>query len=232
MSKPLVDAGGLLATGACQGSLPPGTADAVRRWSRGVVPVDGSPGLPRRCLLRLGAGRLRHWLLQREQICVSGACRDLGPSCDELWPCAAGFACDATLGRCVPGATKCEYRPPVGVFGPKVKWEWTGSSAEPTYNQVMMAPMVANLSDDNADGKIDRDDVPDVVFITFAGSNYHNDGVLRAISGDSGKDCCAVTDPALRTHPGTQVALADLDSDRRPEIVACARTTAGDGLEP
>jgi len=158
----------------------------------------------------------------KDQICVSDQCKDLGPECDELWPCPTGYACDRTLGRCVPGATKCEYRPPVGVFSPKVKWEWTGSTTAASYNQVMMAPMVANLTDDNQDGKVDRDDVPDVVFHTYTGSAYTKDGVLRVISGDGSKEHFAITAAAHRTHPGTQVAIGDIDNDQIAEIVACA----------
>jgi hypothetical protein len=158
----------------------------------------------------------------KDQICLAKVCTNLGPECDELWPCGKGFYCDSALGRCVPGATPCEYRPPVGVFGPKVKWEWTGSTIASTYNQVMMAPMVANLTDDNKDGKIDRNDVPDVVFNTFAGSNYQEDGILRVISGDNGKEHFAIAAAAYRTRPGTQVAIGDIDNDQIPEIVACA----------
>ena len=157
-----------------------------------------------------------------DQICLQNTCENLGYACEELWPCPPGYSCDATLKRCVPGASKCEYRPPVGVFTPKVKWEWTGSPVEPGYNQVMMAPMVANLTDDNGDGKIDRNDIPDVVFHTYTGSNYSSDGVLRVISGDGTKEHFSITDAALRTHPGTQVALADIDNDGKVEIVACA----------
>ena len=156
------------------------------------------------------------------EICQSGKCVSLGPSCDELHPCPEGQACDKSLGRCIPGASTCEYRPPTGVFTPKLKWEWTGSVVAPAYNQVMMAPMVANLTDDNKDGKIDRNDIPDIVFNTYAGSAYTKDGVLRAISGDGSGEIFSITDPQHRTTPSSQVALADIDGDHRVEIVTCA----------
>ena len=158
----------------------------------------------------------------KDQLCIKGTCMNLGPKCDELWPCPKGYYCDESKGRCMPGATKCEYKPAPGDFKPKVKWEWTGSTVETAHNQVMMAPVVANLSDDNKDGKIDRDDVPDIVFHTYTGSNYGSDGVMRVISGDGKGEHFSVTAAAHRTHPGTQIALGDIDGDGIVEIVACA----------
>ena len=158
-----------------------------------------------------------------DQLCISNACANLGPKCDELWPCPTGYYCDKVKGRCIPGGKKCEYRPPVGVFSPKVKWEWTGSKIMPMHNQVMMAPMVANLTDDNKDGKIDRKDVPDIVFNTFSSSYWHK-GVLRAISGDGKQEHWAVTSAAHATTPGAGVALGDIDNDGKPEVVTCAES--------
>jgi hypothetical protein len=156
------------------------------------------------------------------QICMAQACVQLGPPCSELEPCPLGFACDKSLARCLPGASRCEYRPPVGVFTPKVEWEWTQSPVLPGYNQVMMTPMVANLTDDNGDGKVDRQDIPDIVFHTYTGSNYRSDGVMRVISGDGSGEHFTITDAAHRTHPGTHIALGDIDGDGISEIVACA----------
>jgi hypothetical protein len=160
-----------------------------------------------------------------DQICLEDSCKDLGPECDELWPCAKGFYCDKDLKRCVPGASKCIYQPPVGSFSPKVEWQWTGGKAAPSHSQVMMAPMVANLTDDNGDGKIDRDDVPDIVFNTFAAGDYWGDGVLRAISGDGKKEHWAVL--THKTTPGAGVAIADIDGDLKPEVVTCGASKNG-----
>ena len=157
-----------------------------------------------------------------EELCHKDLCVALGPECAPLAPCAAGYFCDDSLARCVPVAKRCEYRPPAADFAPKVAWEWTGSAVLPTYNQVMMTPAVANLTDDNGDGKADRNDIPDIVFNTFSGGNYTTDGVLRVISGDGSGEHLTISDPALRTQPGTQIALADIDNDGLVEIVACA----------
>jgi hypothetical protein len=158
------------------------------------------------------------------ELCLEGSCRVVGAACDELAPCPAGSFCEKSLGKCVSGGSKCEYHPPVGELAPKLKWTWSGSSHAPAHDQVMMAPMVANLTDDNGDGKIDRNDVPDVVFSSFDrnGINFSTGGVLRAVSGDDGRELFAVTDPALATTPVSGVAIADLDNDGKPEIVTCA----------
>jgi hypothetical protein len=93
----------------------------------------------------------------------------------------------------------------------------------PAHNQVMMAPMVANLTDDNGDGAIDENDVPDVVFHTFTGSNYWGDGILRILSGDDGRMIFPTADPGYRTHPGGEIAIADVDpASAGPEIIACS----------
>lgn len=156
------------------------------------------------------------------QICQNNSCVNLGYECNELWPCPEGQTCDDLLGRCIPYASKCEYRPPVGVFTPTIAWEWTQSTVESAHNQVMMAPMVANLTDDNGDGKIDRNDIPDIVFNTYAGSAYTKNGILRVISGDGKGEHFSIADPLYRTHPGTQIALGDIDNDGKVEIIACA----------
>jgi len=119
----------------------------------------------------------------------------------------------------------CEFRPLVGRFAPVERWSWTGDAADfPTHNQVMMAPMVVNLTDDNGDGRIDADDVPDVVFNTFVGAAYWNNGILRAVSGDTGRPLWPRgSDPGYRTTPGSEVALGDIDpTSPGPEVVACS----------
>jgi len=76
----------------------------------------------------------------------------------------------------------------------------------------MMTPVVADL---------DGDCMPDIVFSTFAGGNYTSDGVIRAVRGDGKKELWTVTDATLRSNPGAQLALADVDNDERLEVFAC-----------
>ena len=49
----------------------------------------------------------------------------------------------------------------------EVEWQWNGLGDEPTVNQVMVAPIVGNLTDDNGDGRITESDTPDIVVVIF-----------------------------------------------------------------
>ncbi len=165
-------------------------------------------------------------------VCLSGACTTPGAACGGGLRCPDDQYCELTLGRCLPRVmtTMCTYTPPPGTFDPSIEWAWTGdATVVPTHDQVMMAPAIANLTDDNADGVIDELDVPDVVFNTFSSAGvYYNDGVLRAISGDSGARIFPTAAPTYRTMPGASVAIAELDaSSPGPEILTCAQRISG-----
>lgn len=167
-------------------------------------------------------------------LCYLGACLTPGASCTRTTDCDEGEYCEATVGRCLPRATEgeaCEYMPDVDELRITEEWHWpspTGPVAFATHDQVMMAPMVANLTDDDGDGRIDRNDVPDVVFHTFTGNDYWGNGILRAVSGDDGRELWPApgVDPGYRTTPGGEVAIGELVSDSPgPEIVACSAST-------
>jgi len=82
---------------------------------------------------------------------------------------------------------------------------------------------VVQLTDDNGDARIDENDVPDVVFIAFDTTGpvdmpyMHTlqHGIVRAVSGDSGRELWSATDVALRVAPASNLAAADLDGDGR-----------------
>jgi hypothetical protein len=66
------------------------------------------------------------------QSCVSGG--DAGSStCPILTSCPSGQYCEISLGKCLPTAKTiaCEFKPPVGQFSPKIKWEWQSSPVLP-----------------------------------------------------------------------------------------------------
>ena len=165
-------------------------------------------------------GVTTHWarrcVAPAGDVCASGTCFTLTTSCRDFTDCAVGEYCEPTLGSCLPqpGGMVCESVPTGGAVAPTLLWHWDGVGATlPTYHQVMMAPMVANLNDDNMDGVVDENDVPDVVFGTFAGGNYTSDGVLRAVSGADGSSVFDVTAAAHRISAGAQVAMGDIDGD-------------------
>ncbi|UCG69721.1 MAG: hypothetical protein JSV09_01475, partial [Thermoplasmata archaeon] len=114
----------------------------------------------------------------------------------------------------------CEYRPPIGEFNPVLEWAWTGSKAEPSWNQVMCAPAVADLN---------QDSIPDIVFNTFTGPGYYEfNGILRAISGDGSRELFSITSNDYRSAGGFNVAIADIDKDNLPEIINLRHRYRGD----
>ena len=104
------------------------------------------------------------------------------------------------------------------VPGPYLDLQWrldpSSLSDNPESNQVMMAPAVADV---NGDGS------PEVVFTTFKGGpfyNYVSDGIIRVVRGGTGVLIYSIDDPAYRVVPIGQIAVADIDNDNSPEIVA------------
>jgi choice-of-anchor C domain-containing protein len=91
-----------------------------------------------------------------------------------------------------------------------LKWHKHTYSVSPDYNAVMMTPAVGDLNEDG---------VPDIVFSTFFSWNYHV-GVLRAVSGDDGRDLWNIDDPKYFVNGTSGVALADIDDDGRLEVIA------------
>ncbi len=167
-------------------------------------------------------------------VCLSDACVTPGDPCSSRRPCAGETYCEPTLMRCLPRAMTepCEVRPPPGRFDPVTEWAWTGDPDwVPTHNQVIATPAVASLTDDDDDGDIDRDDVPEVVFHSFASDGtYWRDGVLRAVRGSDGARMWPGRDPAYRTNPGSGIAIAELvSSSPGPEIVTCSEAVGGSG---
>ncbi|MFN7135385.1 MAG: choice-of-anchor D domain-containing protein, partial [Myxococcales bacterium] len=123
-----------------------------------------------------------------------------------------------------PAYPKCI---PPKTFSPVTRWEWR-PTVETASRSVWMTPVVANLTDDNNDGRIDEEDIPDVIFTTHEGLNLFSGdptppGILRAIDGKTGAQLWNVTDPALRLNASAQLAVGDIDGDNKVEIIASLR---------
>ena len=108
-------------------------------------------------------------------------------------------------------AGTCEYVPSTAPFSPTLEWEWKGGTTLPTYNQVMMAPVIADINEDG---------IPDIIFASFAGSSYQSNGHLRAISGQGGTELFTVTNSSYDIWDVGSIAIGDIDLDGRYEIVA------------
>lgn len=137
---------------------------------------------------------------------ASDAC--LGPSPIPV----SGTGVEVTLPPCQAPTT----------FQPVLQWEWTGSAVEPDLRNVWMTPLVANLTDDDGDGRIDENDVPEIIFVSYdytplTDATSARPGVLRVLSGDTGVERFSVTSP--RFPDSGQLAVGDLDGDGSPEII-------------
>ena len=110
-----------------------------------------------------------------------------------------------------------------GSFNPVVEWRWEANAAHEGYHQVMSTPAVGVLNDDDGDGDVDADDVPDIVFSTFTGSAYASAGALNAISGDGSGDRWSILSAGgYSPYASGSPAIGDLDGDGRPEVCTAA----------
>lgn len=164
------------------------------------------------------------------ELCYGQQCSAQGPACASLADCPTDQVCEMDLGICIDRTVigDCEYHPPPGVFSPAIECQWQPNPNDPTplRNDVVMTPVVANLTDDNDDGVIDIFDTPDLVFTSYdlGGDGCCNsDATLHIVSGACGPEgqaqtLVSIADPALDNSAG--LAIADLTGDGLPEIVA------------
>ncbi len=199
--------------------------------------------------------------------CIDGTCqvpdRDGAPDADAAAdgavdaPAAdAGPAPDGDLGLQTDagyGATGCMLPPYIGPIAPVDEWSFppvpcSGTCGSPgctpiagdpfpNHLQAVATPTVANLTDDDGDGAVTMDDVPDIVLMTYNSSNIATGGVIRILSGrpdatglpivhrtipiqDPADPCYTAADAAIRHDSSTSVAIGDLDGDGDPELVA------------
>lgn len=107
----------------------------------------------------------------------------------------------------------CERKAPPESFAPVEQWHWEGGDGQGP-------PLVANLTDDNADGAVDLCDTPDVVVMAGAVVDVLNANVVSSkvhiLDGQTGREHCQTSVGVETVTP----AIADLDGDHVPEIIA------------
>jgi hypothetical protein len=144
-----------------------------------------------------------------------------GGGCIDSFDCAEGEFCEPSLKQCLPqpqGGALCTYKPPVGPFEPVLEWSWTGSPIQPAHDQILSTPLV---------GDLDQDGSPDVVIVTHDkgdGACDTGHAYLRALDGKTGQEKWAAGVDAYKDAARVALcrnpALADLDGDGKPEIIA------------
>ncbi len=121
----------------------------------------------------------------------------------------------------------CELGPTSNVIDPVVAWTWTGPNGE---DSVLVTPLVANIDDDNGDGAIDLCDTPDIIVLAVDLPAGKKDpippGRLHVLNSVTGESKFVIDHPLDAT---ATPALADLDDDGAPELVAFER---GEIVEP
>lgn len=147
------------------------------------------------------------------------------PSCDGFSPPAA------------PTATRdetCLREPETGDLDPVVEWNSDDLglyATDPHVKHPYITPVVANLTDDNGDGRVDADDIPDIAYSVFAGGGLADSG-LRVISGDGSGEHLYIPGitwegETLRIARQAGVALGDLEGDGSPDIVTFVAVADG-----
>ncbi len=138
------------------------------------------------------------------------------PTCDDF---------EASPVGAVEPREDCLAEPAVGTFTPTIEWQWSVNDVQIGFDHIMASPAIGNLTDDNGDGQVNTDDIPDVVFTAFAGSAYSSPGALNAISGDGSGLIWSVREPGgYPVYGAAGVALGDLDGDGSTEV--CAASSA------
>jgi len=139
------------------------------------------------------------------EICIFNKCLTRGTKCEKNEDCALWEFCDTGSYTCVSqdeNDANCIYRPPVGTFTPKNKWHWSGE----VYGQ----PIVINLTDDNGDGKVDQNDIPEIVFV-------QSSKAVMALDGATGKVTAMSSETIYNSY--NDIAAADIDNDGMIEVL-------------
>ena len=109
----------------------------------------------------------------------------------------------------------CTDEAPPDSFEPELQWQWIGPGGE---QFSIVTPLVANLTDDDANGTVDLCDIPDVVVVASTSSGFPNQpGHIFVLDGATGTQHFMIASAVDHT---VTPAVGDIDGDGLPEIVA------------
>jgi hypothetical protein len=147
---------------------------------------------------------------------LQGKCLPRPPQCSEV----DGGTPDGGPLTCLE---ECKWVPDTTDFQAEVKYAWGGMTTSPFDSDVMMSPIVVQLDDDDCDGKVTANDIPEIVFSTFSGGAYTGIGTVHAISIVQGAVVEKWTTPGL-IRAASELAGGNIDDLPGNEVVGC-----GDG---
>ena len=167
--------------------------------------------------------------------CSAGECVVERAPCTGADDCQDDTRCDATLGACVPwgdgaGDPTCSQVIVPGTFAPTVQCELSDAPAGdpfPEHMHVLSTPMVVDFQRTGTDP--DTPSRPSIVAVFddgVDGGSEQPTGVIRILDGRTCQQTAELGSLQMVSH-SSPPAVADLNGDRRPEIVAFK---AGGGL--
>ena len=132
----------------------------------------------------------------------------------------------------------CAHEPHSGDIDAVIEWSMPTFDDYAEYDEVVMTPVVGQLTDDNGDGVIDHDDTPDIVVVMDDGgaNDTNSRGVLRLISGDGAAVHFTIAKSEIEAelielypYRYAGAAIGDIDADGYPDIVTTAKYVIGTG---
>lgn len=132
----------------------------------------------------------------------------------------------------------CQIDPIFGTLDATVEWGVESFYQFAEFSEVLMTPVVGHLSDEDGDGVFgSAGDIPDIALVSDLHDAGHPHGVLRVLRGDGAQQNWYWTGETLEDK--TQVypyqysglALGDVDSDGRPDIVMIASIHGAPGSD-
>ncbi len=178
------------------------------------------------------------------EVCIYGECRRKDPNliCESARDCAMDAFCDTSVQMCISekdvpqGCQRDTSNFDFTLSEPKWWWPKSLEGGQSKFHtdayNVMAVPVVINMTDDNGDGRINENDIPEVVFPSFAqwpdnskaGLGYALNATLRAVTTDKdGKLVELAASDRLYMGLG-EIGAADIDGDGKIEVIASTPT--------